>query len=87
VHGESLQPVFSEFFLVGELDSESLRGFAQRVEKLREAGDRYVAVNVRDLTFVTSSALGYFIRIKKELEAIGGEMVLIGVKGRLASRG
>lgn len=86
MHGESLKPAFSEFFLVGELDSESLRSFARKLDRLRDAGERHIAVNLRDLTFVTSSALGYFIRIKKELEAVGGEVVLIGVKGRLASR-
>jgi len=61
---------------VGEFDTFNLPLFSERMDRMIEAGDVLFVMNVRLLTFINSTALGYLIRTSKRLKEAGGEMVL-----------
>jgi anti-anti-sigma factor len=61
---------------VGEFDTFNLPGFTERVEKMVAGGDHHFILDVYLLKFINSSALGYLIRLSKELKKLGGEVVL-----------
>lgn len=61
---------------VGEFDTFNLPLFSERMDRMIEAGDVNFVMNVRLLTFINSTALGYLIRTAKRVKEAGGEMVL-----------
>jgi anti-anti-sigma factor len=61
---------------VGEFDTFNLPGFQERVEKMVEGGDVRFVMDVRLLKFINSSALGYLIRLSKQLRERGGDLLL-----------
>ena len=61
---------------VGEFDTFNLPGFTERMEKMVETGEVRYILDVKLLKFINSSALGYLIRLSKELKAKGGDLVL-----------
>jgi len=61
---------------VGEFDTFNLPLFSERMDRMIDSGDRLFVMNVRLLTFINSTALGYLIRSMKRLKELGGGMVL-----------
>jgi anti-sigma B factor antagonist len=61
---------------VGEFDTFNLPMFSERVDRMLDAGDSLFILDVRLLTFINSSALGYLIRMSKRVKDAGGEVVL-----------
>ena len=61
--------------LKGQFETFSLSGFSGTVEGLIESGVRQVCLNLRDLSFINSTALGYLVDVGKRLKGLGGEMV------------
>jgi anti-anti-sigma factor len=61
---------------VGEFDTFNLPLFSERMDRMIDAGNVKFVMNVRLLTFINSTALGYLIKTSKRLTAEGGEMVL-----------
>lgn len=61
---------------VGEFDTFNLPLFSERVDRMIESGDHWFVLDVRLLTFINSTALGYLIRMSKRAKEEGGEVVL-----------
>jgi anti-anti-sigma factor len=62
---------------VGEFDAFNLPTFSSKIDNLIEAGNSQLAFNLRLMTFINSSALGYLVKTKKAVEAQGGDLVLV----------
>lgn len=60
----------------GEFDAFNLAPTAKRIDELIETGDARLVFNLRRLSFINSSALGYLIKARKKAQAAGGDVVL-----------
>jgi anti-sigma B factor antagonist len=61
---------------VGEFDTFNLPAFSERVEAMVAAGDIRYILDVKLLKFINSSALGFLIRLAKQLRQKGGDLVM-----------
>jgi anti-sigma B factor antagonist len=62
---------------VGEFDAYNLPTFSGKIDNLIEAGQTKLVFNLRLMSFINSSALGYLVSTKKEVENAGGDLVLV----------
>jgi anti-anti-sigma factor len=61
---------------VGEFDTFNLPLFSERVDRMINGGDRFFVLDVKLLTFINSTALGYLIKMSNRLQEQDGDMVL-----------
>ncbi len=61
----------------GEFDAFNLAPTAKAVDGLIEQGDVRLVFNLKKLSFINSSALGYLIKARKKAQAAGGDVVLV----------
>jgi len=61
----------------GELDAFNLAATAKDLDALIDAGDSKLVFNLKKLTFINSSALGYLIKVRKKAQSVGGDVVLV----------
>lgn len=66
--------------LSGEIDVETSPVLRERVADLFENGVRELVIDLRDVTFTDSSAIGSFVVAHKLFAAGGGHLVLSGVR-------
>lgn len=62
---------------VGEFDAYNLPTFSGKIDNLIETGNTKLVFNLRLMTFINSSALGYLVQTKKRVEEAGGDLVII----------
>src|SRR5262245_38541100 len=62
---------------VGEFDAFNLRTYSQKIDALVEQGETQMVFNLRLLTFINSSALGYLLKVKKRCQELSGDLVLV----------
>ncbi len=62
---------------IGEFDAFNLPTYSQKIDAIIEAGETQVVFNLRLLTFINSSALGYLLKVKKRCQELGGDLVLV----------
>jgi anti-anti-sigma factor len=62
---------------VGEFDAYNLPTFSGKIDNLIETGNTKLVFNLRLMTFINSSALGYLVQTKKRVEETGGDLVII----------
>lgn len=62
---------------VGEFDAFNLPTYSQKIDALVEQGETQMVFNLRLLTFINSSALGYLLKVKKRCQELGGDLVLV----------
>jgi anti-sigma B factor antagonist len=62
--------------LTGELDGFNLPEAGEMIDGLIEKGSRRLVLNLRQLKFINSLALGYLIKTAKRLKELDGELVL-----------
>ena len=62
---------------IGEFDAFNLPTYSQKIDALVEAGENQVVFNLRLLTFINSSALGYLLKVKKRCQELGGDLILV----------
>ncbi|MGQ0553941.1 MAG: STAS domain-containing protein [Planctomycetota bacterium] len=62
--------------LKGEFDSFVTTAFGQEVSKLHDEGLHKIALNMRLVKFVNSTALGAMIKARKACRAAGGDLVV-----------
>lgn len=62
---------------VGEFDAFNLPTFSSKIDNLVESGQNRLVFNLRLMTFINSSALGYLVKTKKRVEEGGGDLVLV----------
>lgn len=62
--------------LTGEFDAFNLGPVAKAVDDMIEHGETKIVFQLKKLTFLNSSALGYLIRARKKAQAAGGDAVL-----------
>ena len=65
--------------LAGEIDVETSPAFRERVADLYQDGVRTLVLDLCDVTFTDSSAIGSFVVAHKLFSAGGGRLVLRGV--------
>lgn len=64
--------------LLNEVDSgASLKILIELSEGLMEKGKNKLIMDLRNVTFIDSSAVGWFIRLKKQTSQIGGDLKLL----------
>jgi anti-sigma B factor antagonist len=61
----------------GEFDAFNLADTAKQIDGLVDAGDARLVFNLKKLTFINSSALGYLIKIRKKAQGAGGDVALV----------
>jgi anti-anti-sigma factor len=64
------------FTFTGELDTFNLQPVSKQIDGTIEAGRTRIVFDLRLMTFINSSALGYLIRARKTAKAAGGDAVL-----------
>jgi anti-sigma B factor antagonist len=62
---------------IGEFDAFNLPTYSQKIDALVEQGEFKMVFNLRLLTFINSSALGYLLKVKKRCQDLGGDLVLV----------
>jgi anti-sigma B factor antagonist len=62
--------------LTGEFDAFNLAPTAKEIDAVIDGGDVRVVLDLKKLSFVNSSALGYVIKARKRAQAAGGDLVL-----------
>lgn len=62
---------------IGEFDAFNLPTYSQKIDALVEAGETQMVFNLRLLTFINSSALGYLLKVKKRCQELGGDLTLV----------
>jgi anti-anti-sigma factor len=65
--------------LSGEMDVETSPEFRERVADMYDGGVRDLVIDLREVTFTDSSAIGSFVVAHKLFSAAGGRLVLRGV--------
>ena len=60
----------------GEFDAFNLAPTAKQVDALLDGGRTKLVFNLKKLSFINSSALGYLIKTRKRAQAGGGDLVL-----------
>ena len=61
--------------LDGQFEAFSLPMFSEKVEALLADGVRRICVNCKNLSFITSTALGYLVEAGTRLKDLDGELV------------
>ena len=62
--------------IVDEFDSSGLAALDEEVDALIESGVNQLVVNLRLLTFIDSTALGWLVKTAKRLRRMDGELVV-----------
>ncbi len=62
---------------IGEFDAFNLPTFSEKIDSMIEQGDTRIVFNLRLLTFINSSALGYLLKVKKRCQELDGDLVLV----------
>ena len=60
----------------GEFDAFNLGPVAKAIDEMIDQGEARIVFQLKKLTFINSSALGYLIRARKKAQAAGGDAVL-----------
>ena len=60
----------------GEFDAFNLPQTAKDIDGLIDGGEARLVFNLKKLSFINSSALGYLIKVRKKAQAAGGDVVL-----------
>ena len=68
--------------LSGRFDFKAHREFREAVDGvLSQAGARGVQVDLAEVTYLDSSALGMLLMLRDKAKTVGKEVALVGVKG------
>lgn len=60
----------------GEFDAFNLGPVAKAIDEMIDQGEARIVFQLKKLTFINSSALGYLIRARKKAQAAGGDAIL-----------
>lgn len=63
--------------LAGELDAFNLAATAKEIDALIDGGETRLVFDLKKLSFINSSALGYLIKVRKKVQAAGGDVALV----------
>ena len=72
----------SQVALHGRLDSMTAPAVEREIGELVLAGTRQLLIDLNDVTFVSSAGLRVFISAQQQLSQVGGEVVLVAVRGQ-----
>ncbi len=62
--------------LAGELDATGLPAMSEAVAKIVDGGGRQLVLNFENVAFVTSSAIGYMLKVANHLNPAGGAVAI-----------
>ncbi|MDG4758276.1 STAS domain-containing protein [Micromonospora sp. WMMD710] len=69
--------------LAGELDLSTAPELTAAIDRLTEAGERRVLLDLTDLTFCDSTGMAVFVRGDNRAAADGGWLRVVGANGRV----
>jgi anti-sigma B factor antagonist len=69
--------------VTGEADMETAQEIEQELQDVLRLGGRSVAVDLAEVGFIDSTALGLLLRYKPRFEALGGDLVLVSDDRRI----
>ena len=71
--------------LTGELDHHGARGLMEQLDRLleRELPARTI-LDLGELTFMDSSGIAVILRLKRRMEALGGNLVVVNIPKQAA---
>ncbi len=70
--------------LNGEMRVESIPGFDGAVEQARAEGGLHLLLDLSRLAFMDSASAGALLRIKRDQDELGGQLVLFGLQRMVA---
>jgi anti-anti-sigma factor len=70
--------------LIGEMDAGTVEIFRNAIAELKEAGAERVILDLGELDFIDSTGLGALVAAHKRFREAGGDLVLSGVRPRVA---
>ena len=70
--------------LTGDFDTTEVDGFAAQIATAIDGGILLVALDLTNLTFINSTALGGLLRAQKQLAQYGGGLTAVGANPRVA---
>jgi anti-anti-sigma factor len=71
------------FAVSGRVDLSGVAEFQEGVTRAIEAGARKIVMDLSGLLYISSSGLGVFVLALKQLQPLGGEMVLAGASSHV----
>lgn len=60
---------------INEIDNYNV--LKEIIRNLMEKGDKFIALDLANTTFLNSGAVGLFVSMQKKLSAIGGRIVIV----------
>ena len=69
--------------VTGEADMETSQDIERELQDVLRLGGRSVAVDLVEVGFIDSTALGLLLRFKPKFEALGGDLVLVSDDRRI----
>ena len=65
--------------LNGRLDTAAVAQFTQDMKPLMEQADKHIVLDCEKLSFISSSGLRFFLSLRKETIAKGGDVTIMNV--------
>lgn len=62
--------------MTGDFDAFAANPFLEQIESLVQSGTAHIAVNMRLVLFINSTAVGSLIKARKRVRGMGGDLVL-----------
>lgn len=69
--------------VTGEADMQTAQDIERELQDVLRLGGRSVAVDLVEVGFIDSTALGLLLRFKPKFEALGGDLVLVSDDRRI----
>ena len=69
----------------GRLDGRAAQLLQRRCDEIRKQGNRHLALELGQVTFLASSGLGVFLAETEEFKEIGGSLHLVGISSVVSS--
>jgi anti-sigma B factor antagonist len=69
--------------VAGEIDAYTAPKLREELLSLADGDNKYITVNLKDVTYLDSTGLGVFVGLFKQLKKNNGELKLIDLSNRL----
>ncbi len=69
--------------IAGYIDSMNINFFQRYTSRVVEAGFTRLALDLRDVSFVSSTGIGSLVGLLRNVRALGGSLVLVGMQPRV----
>lgn len=67
--------------LTGRFDQKARQEFKDRVDLAVDQGYRFIILNLTEVTFIDSAALGWLVLTQRRFQRLGGKLSIIACQG------